>query len=452
MRSSRFHATAAGLVAAAGLVVSGCGVPVHARPYSPADAEHARGVVYHLPKALLQVDFTLKLTLRPKVKCAETVNECDTLQVRRGDAVVETPKLETVAVPDLAAGFVIDSPESFLVSTNFEAQINEKGELVSSKAKSESKAVEVATWGLETLTKIAKVMAMAGRSGAPARHEKAKLQEQLEVAIARLDERVLKQVASPVAPPADGKAKKGKAEVESIAGAAAEIDKILALKAKLRAEVAALDTELVKTLSVPVTCLFDPTTASTFAISGDKAASACPAYVAIAGALTNMEVVHDPLPILMVQVNDLGASPAAALPLKNEVKGFVYRIPAWFRVELKSERGSQVDKVVALPQRGRLAVFAIADSDLRPGKTIEVSLHPSLGLLNQVKLNGEPIKLESATKLVDSATALATVGKDAEVARLEKEAALLAAQRKYLEEVTSLEKAKQEADKARVDR
>jgi hypothetical protein len=55
-----------------------------------------------------------------------------------------------------------------------------------------------------------------------------------------------------------------------------------------------------------------------------------------------------------------------------------------------------------------LAVFGIDDGDLRTGKTIEVSLHPSLGMLSEVKLNGEPMDLDSARKLVTSATNLAT--------------------------------------------
>jgi len=72
------------------------------------------------------------------------------------------------------------------------------------------------------------------------------------------------------------------------------------------------------------------------------------------------------------------------------------------------------------------------------------SLHPSLGMLNQVKLNGEPINIDSARKATDAATHFVTLKKYTELVRLQKETALAEAQRKYLDEVAAPEKAKKE--------
>ena len=135
--------------------------------------------------------------------------------------------------------------------------------------------------------------------------------------------------------------------------------------------------------------------------------------------------------------------------LMQETHGFVYRVPAWFNVEITSENRSQIQKILAIPQRGQLAVFGIDDGDLRPGKTIEVSLHPSLGMLSEVKLNGEPMDLDSVRKLVVSATDLATLNSDMELARAQKQSALAEAKAKYLQDLADIETAKRDLEKAK---
>jgi hypothetical protein len=127
----------------------------------------------------------------------------------------------------------------------------------------------------------------------------------------------------------------------------------------------------------------------------------------------------------------------------------VYRVPAWFNAEITSENRSQLQKILAIPQRGQLAVFGLDDDDLLAGKTIEVSLHPSLGILSAVKLNGEPFDLDSARKLVGSVTGLATLNSDMELARAQKQSALAEAQAKYLQDMADLEKAKKDLEKAK---
>jgi hypothetical protein len=118
-------------------------------------------------------------------------------------------------------------------------------------------------------------------------------------------------------------------------------------------------------------------------------------------------------------------------------------------VEVTSEHKSQLQKILAIPQRGQLAVFGLDDDDLRTGKTVEVSLHPSLGMLSEVKLNGDPVDLDSARKLVGSATSMATLSGDIEFARVQKQSSLAEAQAKYLQDMADLEKARMDLEKAR---
>jgi hypothetical protein len=69
-------------------------------------------------------------------------------------------------------------------------------------------------------------------------------------------------------------------------------------------------------------------------------------------------------------------------------------------------------------------------------------------MLKEVKLNGEPINLENAGKLVDSATSVATLRKETEIARLQSDTALAKAQRDYLEEMAAIEKARKDHESA----
>jgi hypothetical protein len=96
-----------------------------------------------------------------------------------------------------------------------------------------------------------------------------------------------------------------------------------------------------------------------------------------------------------------------------------------------------------------LAVFGVDDDDLRAGKTVEVSLHPSLGMLSEVKLNGDPVDLDSARKLVGSATNLATLNSDMELVRAQKQSSLAEAKAKYLQDLADIETAKKDLEKAK---
>jgi hypothetical protein len=418
-----------GLVVVAAIAAAACShTTVRVRPYVPGDSAWTNsGAVYHLPKALLQTDFTLKLTLRPASSCSEGPANCMRLVLAATDATIEQAKLETLSIPDPAAAFVIRSPGSFMVKTTFAAQFNEKGELTSAKATSLNQVIEFAAWGLETIGSLAKAVAAAGPTPeADRRHRLAKRRLALEQALASLDDRF---------------------DAASVANASAEIDKIVALRKKIATELAAIDGELVKTLSIAVTCVLDPSSKDVFHIS--ESGGDCPAYAAVRTALTSAEVVvKSPLPELTVTLDGLGAKHGKTGAMQ-EIHGFVYRVPAWFRVEVASEHKSQIQKILAIPQRGELAVFGLDDDDLRTGKTVEVSLHPSLGMLSEVKLNGEPIDLDSARKLVESAASMATLGDDMELARVQKQRALAEAQTKYLQDMADLEKAKKDLERAR---
>lgn len=453
----------------------GCAPVVRVRPYLPGEGEWVSGAVYHLPQALLQTDFTLKLTLRPAATCATAAANCAKLELAQSDSAIEQAKLDTIAIPDPAAAFVIESAGSFMMKTTFAGQFSEKGELTSSKATSADQTLEFATWGLESIAKVAEAVAAAGDSPvATRRHEMAKRRAALESAISKLDDRIMTLANGDLAPAnaADlvGSGKPPTAEsgskgdrAASVTKVSAEIARILSLKGKLRTEIAAIDGELVKTLSVPVTCLLDPSSKSAFKIS--EANGDCPAYEAIRTALVAAEVIMKaPLPELTVTLHALGARPTGpqSVPVSGSnvvparsaaekaarISGFVYRIPAWFQAEVTSEHKSRIQKIVAIPQRGQLAVFGFNDGDLRAGKTIEVSLHPSLGMLKEVKLNGEPINLDHAGKLVDSATTAATLKRDTELARLQSDTALAKAQKDYLEEMAAVEKARKDLESA----
>jgi len=411
--------------------------------------------VYHLPKALLQTDFALKLTLRPASNCADSPANCARLVLAATDATIEQPKLDTVSIPDRAAAFVIRSPGSFMLKTAFAAQFNEKGELNSAKATSSNQVLEFAAWGLETIGTVAKAVAAAGLTPeADRRNQKAKRRLALEQALASLDDRFIKLAKGDIsASKGTNKANEPKKSetagevAASVANASAEIDKIVALRKKIETEIAAIDSELVKTLSIPVTCVLDPSSKDAFNIS--ESGGDCPAYAAVRTALTAAQVdVKSPLPELTVTLDGFGAKQATTGTMQ-EVHGFVYRVPAWFRVEITSEHKSRMQKILAIPQRGQLAVFGLDDDDLRTGKTVEVSLHPSLGMLSEVKLNGEPVDLDSARKLVESASSMATLSSDMEIARVQKQTALAEAQAKYVQDMADLEKAKRDLEKAR---
>ncbi len=433
MCSSNLACTTLAVFLVGGLAngVIACAPIVRVRPYVPGHGERVNGAVYQLPQALLQTDFTLKLTLRPAPTCAATAASCAKLELAEADSTLDQVKLDTIAIPDPAAAFIIRSAGSFMMKTTFNANFSEKGELTSSQATTADQSLGFATWGLETLAKVAKAFATAGETPElTRRHENAKQRVALDAVMAKLDERIVSlasgELPLALATPADKSPQTSAASTgnatPAAAGASTEIDKILALKGKLRTEIAALDAELCKTVSVPVTCLLDPSSKSAFKIS--EAEGDCPAYPAVRAALAAAEIdVKAPLPELTVTLYELAgrpsaasngkdagakAAPAASIGAKaEEISGFVYRIPAWFRVEVISERRSQIQKIVAIPQRGQLAVFALDDGDLRAGKTVEVSLHPSLGMLKQVKLNGEPINLSSAGKTVNAAASLA---------------------------------------------
>ncbi len=422
------------LVVLAGIASAACShTTVRVRPYEAGDTAWTNpGAVYYLPKALLQTDFTVKLTLRPPSSCSDGPANCTRLVLAAADATIEQAKIEPVSIPDPAAAFVVRSPGSFMVKTAFAAQFNEKGELTSAKATSSNQAIELATWGLETIGTVAKAVAAAGPTPeADRRSLLAKRRLALEQALTSLDEGFIKLAE----------------EGASTASTSAGMDKIVALRKKIQTEIAAIDGELVKTLSVPVTCVLDPSAKDAFSIS--ESGGDCPAYAAVREALTAADVeVKSPLPGLTVTLDGLGGKHAATGAMQ-EVHGFVYRVPAWFRVQVTSEHKSQVQKILAIPQRGQLAVFGLDDDDLRAGKTVEVSLHPSLGMLSEVKLNGEPVDLDSARKLVGSATSMATLGGDLELARLQQQTALAEAQAKYLQDMADLEKARKALAKAR---
>jgi hypothetical protein len=70
-------------------------------------------------------------------------------------------------------------------------------------------------------------------------------------------------------------------------------------------------------------------------------------------------------------------------------------------------------------------------------------------MLSEVKLNGEPMDLDSVRKLVVSATDLATLNSDMELARAQKQSALAEAKAKYLQDLADIETAKRDLEKAK---
>jgi hypothetical protein len=179
-----------------------------------------------------------------------------------------------------------------MLKTTLAAQFNEKGELTSAKSTSSNQVIEFATWGLETIGTVAKAVAAAGATPeADRRNQKAKRRLVLEQALASLDEK-FNRLANGDFPVSEGTNKLEGARksgttgdiVGSVAKASAEIDKIVALKKKINDEIATLDSEFVKTLSITVTCQLDPSSKDTFHIS--ESDGDCPAYAAVRTALT----------------------------------------------------------------------------------------------------------------------------------------------------------------------
>jgi hypothetical protein len=126
----------------------------------------------------------------------------------------------------------------------------------------------------------------------------------------------------------------------------------------------------------------------------------------------------------------------------GRANGFYYRLPAWAKVELTTESHASISATIPIPQWGCLALWSISGDDLRSGKEIAIELHPGLGSVKAVTLNGEPVAAADLGKAVDAAQKLSTSLEDAKLEELKREKARLDAEREALEANKKLEEAK----------
>lgn len=425
------------------LACAGCSAQMLTTPVHPFEAEEPpAGALYFLPRSSVQIDFTVKITAKPKPNCGNPENDKNysapdqcSLVAAASAFTLSDAAITHLSRPDEQAAFLLSTPASFMMKTGFTASFSESGELTASSASFADQTAQFAALGLETLAKVAGRVAMAGPSPSITGREQARLRlAKVHKSIDALDDRLTVSVNDLKKDPPPRKP----SEITE------EVTKLLELRGKLVAFAAELEASTKLELQVPVRCVIEKPVEGTIDLN-----AACSAYQQVRIALTRAQIsTPDGLPALALRLTQIAPSTGASSCTKvaadkEPASGFYYRIPAWATAELSSQFHSNVSATLPMPQWGCLALWSIDENDLRTGKEIAVELHPGLGSVKSVKLNGEPIATGELGKVVDAAQKLSTSLQDAKLEELKKEKARLDAEREALEAKKKLEEAKQ---------
>jgi len=428
------------------LGATACGsTTIHTTPITLDPTKPVHGAVYYLPKALLVVKLKIAVTPETKSTCGDGNRSTDcSLEANRFE--IRDLAIETASVPDKDQTFLIETSGSFAVKTEFTAAFNDHGELTSSTSKSTSQALQFVATGIEAAAKVAGALAMAGN---PAQNREAVAKEarRLEKAIQEVDKKIdtnwsLLNPATPVPvpavlPKAASKPAVVPASASKLKDIVDEVTSLLALREKLVTLLKEAKTKLAEAeVVLPVACVIDPGT--TFDLN------ACRAYQDVKTLLKSANIdVPGPLPKLTLTLQHQGGptQPSRTGQLKTAA-GFFYRIPVWYEVEAFADTGARARASVALPQLGQLALWELAEDDLRSGKTIAIELHPGLGSVKSVTLNAEPVSTDDIKSVVSAAKGLTTAKEDAELDALKRQKGKLDAERELIEAKQKLEAAK----------
>jgi hypothetical protein len=492
-------------VAAAALGAVGCGgAPVRVYPYDPAAGAERPGAVYFLPKSRIEVAFNVKLEAGiDDAKCEQIVAEC---KYRFGAPEIADVTISTQHLPDPKAGFVIDTNRTFVSTTDFAGTFSPKGELTAATAFAQDHTIEFITEGLEALSKVAGVVAMAGPTQAATLQAQFKRRRVLLTLLGRSDSALAETRlclgsppstphSTPPSPPPPAPNPKTKTDIKPLpvprsaplstapppvlgpCVSTADLQKTLELRVALLAEIQKLDEQLHLTRAVHIVCAFEPPKRIGH-VEIRREGGMCPAYAALKLQLAQggFDV---PLPTLVVQwasanLHEKGSATEQprSLPLppgSSSYAGLVYRIPEWFAVtvsrSLRSDTAGGSDvvpttsevvavesdlvaiagDVVPLPQFGRLVATSFDEADMRSGRELKIELHEGQGSLKTLAVKNTPIKPEQVLRAVDAAVAVKQAGRRPEVdetTRLQNETKRVLAEQEYLEALKHLEEIK----------
>jgi hypothetical protein len=475
----------------------GCnGIPVRVRPYDPSAGIEQAGAVYFLPKARIEVAFTVKLDAEiDDAKCESIVSEC---KYNFGVPDITDVTIGTQPLPDPKAGFVIETNGTFVTGTDFTGIFSPRGELTEVSAFAQDHTLEFVTEGLGALSKLAGLVAMAGPSQAATIQAQFKRRRALLVLLTKSDAALTeikpcigsRPPAPPPAPAPASPAKPKAADPKAPPGPKAsappppagppplpcvsteDLRKALELRKAVLKEINDLDQELSVSKEVRIHCAFEPPK-RTGSVDIRKDGGVCPAYTALKLQLaqTGFDV---PLPTLTVQwaatnvsdkaVPDKGGAEPADLSKLGEAPypGIVYRIPEWFTVTVtRSSRGEAAASsditspgdvvaisgdvvavagdVVALPQFGKLITTSFNDRDLRTGRELRVELHRGQGSLKRLSYRATPIdpdRIRQAAEIIPTPKPAPPVD---EVTRINDETRRVLAQKAYVEALKELD-------------
>lgn len=434
-----------------GVLTSGCSSSMSVTRYDPAQDLQGAGVVYFLPKTELQLRFNVELSAHPGESCARILDDCESI-VEPGDLRLTGVELIGITLPDDKAGFVLESKGTVVTETEFTATLDETGQLLATNAITSDQTLETLTWGVDTLSKIFQTAVMAGASELKSTQQLALRRDQILKAIRIANEQV-EEVLQEGDPSA-----------------------VLRTKPVLEAlyvELAEVEAELKETISLPVVCSISPASdlmadvgdkgTQVFVIDPNKAMT-CPEYAHIKAWLGGSGLTQAPLlPTLSLEMTPQASmertysaddqwyrlTKAVGVAGTGTVAGVVYRVPAWFEVSVVSDQGPLLKETLAIPQLGRLAALTVKSEAMRRNRTLQISLHPGLGSLNEVHYALSPMDLEAAKTLTD--TVLDTPNRkaqiqaaqaQAEIDRINAQLSLMAAQQELDEALKAIEEAK----------
>lgn len=414
-------------------LLTACASTLRVSRYDPAQSQEGAGTVYFLPKVTFRLQLGLEITSHPDGECSRVIDACAPV-VNPEDVRLIKPELISVVLPDDSAGFVLESQGTFVTETEFGATFSKEGELLTANASVTDKSLETMAFGVETLGKLFSSVVMAGASDLRITQQHATRRQQILKAIDLVHAEAAKGLEQ------------------------GDPDAVLEAKPRLDAlqkELNAIEAVLHTTVVLPFACSIEPDAVTvTAGPDGDvrvfeidpTRAPTCPGYAWLQRWLGTQGLSSVRLPTITVRliprasVDDLRSTDDQWDTLRREVSspqlswvpGLVYRVPAWFEVNVVSSAGPLLSQTVAVPQLGKLAALTVDGSALRKDRSLEVTLHQGLGSLDDVHYQLSAVDLESAGEVVDAVVNVRTQQTQLEAERLAAQVALIEAQMEYL--------------------
>jgi hypothetical protein len=447
------------IVFAAGLFGTvGC-VP-HAQIHvSPAGQQAPKGLVYYLPKAFAKLDFKLHM----KTECNPSAATCQLVP----SLSIEDATLDTVAVPDTTAAFILDSSDedSIFVKTTFTAELNSTGELTSADSQDTSQALALASVGIGIASTAAKALLMGDseKSLFTQVKELRELSKRYDEQAALLRSEMV--VAAKLN--AGANARRAAAKPRKLADIASDLKTLSDAKKEIAADLATIEKLLSSDVTVPITCYADLSgDATTIAVNDGNCPAVSDSIATVERALVaNLGKNRFPRPAITLQLSNPTVLAGPSAPVDKPAQGIAYRLPAWYDIQLRISLSpssavgapaavtgqhpiatyAQVRK--AIPQRGKIAVLDVPDNHLKSDGHVVVKLHPGLGSIQSVTFSSAPFSPDDAKSAATAITTLAsTLQGKSELDSIKDQTALMTAQTEYLQAKAALEAAQKASE------